>query len=120
KLHAEDAVGLRAWLRHEPLQLWARPSYLFTVKPGAFSPPPKVDSAVVSLDFAGVEEPEVDENQLRTVVRTAFGQRRKMLRSSLKALAKQAPGSIPEAMQTLRPEALTPGEFVTLTRGLYG
>ncbi|MEM6782191.1 MAG: 16S rRNA (adenine(1518)-N(6)/adenine(1519)-N(6))-dimethyltransferase RsmA [Bacteroidota bacterium] len=102
------------------LQLWARPSYLFTVEPGAFSPPPKVDSAIVALDFAGVDELDVDENRLRTVVRTAFGQRRKMLRSSLKALAKQAPGAIPEAMQTLRPEALAPLEFVMLTRALFG
>ncbi|MEL6612257.1 MAG: 16S rRNA (adenine(1518)-N(6)/adenine(1519)-N(6))-dimethyltransferase RsmA [Bacteroidota bacterium] len=101
------------------LQLWARPSYLFTVKPGAFSPPPKVDSAVVALDFTGVEEPDVNENQLRAVVRTAFGQRRKMLRSSLKGLAKQAPGAIPEPMQTLRPEALAPDEFVALTRALF-
>ncbi|MEM8599840.1 MAG: 16S rRNA (adenine(1518)-N(6)/adenine(1519)-N(6))-dimethyltransferase RsmA [Bacteroidota bacterium] len=102
------------------LQLWARPSYLFTVKPGAFSPPPKVDSAVVALDFAGIDEPDADEDRLRSVVRTAFGQRRKMLRSSLKALARQAPGSIPESMQTLRPEALAPSEFVTLTRALFG
>ncbi|MEL6445690.1 MAG: 16S rRNA (adenine(1518)-N(6)/adenine(1519)-N(6))-dimethyltransferase RsmA [Bacteroidota bacterium] len=101
------------------LQLWARPSYLFTVKPGAFSPPPKVDSAVVALDFSDIEEPDVDEDRLRNVVRTAFGQRRKMLRSSLKALAKQVPGAIPEAMQTLRPEALTPTEFVKLTQALF-
>ena len=64
------------------LQLYARPSLLFTVPPGAFRPPPKVDSAVLQLDFAGVDEPDVDEADLRRVVRTAFGQRRKMLRKA--------------------------------------
>ena len=100
------------------LQLYAEPSLLFTVPPAAFRPPPKVESAVLQLDFAEVEEPDVDEAALRRVVRTAFGQRRKMLRKSLGPLAKEWGHALPDAVTTLRPEALTPEQFVELTRAL--
>jgi 16S rRNA (adenine1518-N6/adenine1519-N6)-dimethyltransferase len=102
------------------LQLYAQPSLLFTVPPGAFRPPPKVDSAVLQLDFAGVDEPDVDEADLRRVVRTAFGQRRKMLRKSLGPLATEWGHPLPDDVTTLRPEALTPERFVALTRTLRG
>ncbi|MCZ6719685.1 MAG: 16S rRNA (adenine(1518)-N(6)/adenine(1519)-N(6))-dimethyltransferase RsmA [Gammaproteobacteria bacterium] len=59
----------------------------FTVGPGAFSPPPKVDSAIVRL--VPHKEPPVkiyDEAQFSNLVRQAFAHRRKTLRNSLKAL----------------------------------
>ncbi|NBD94975.1 MAG: 16S rRNA (adenine(1518)-N(6)/adenine(1519)-N(6))-dimethyltransferase, partial [Gammaproteobacteria bacterium] len=75
---------------------------LFKVPPGAFRPPPKVDSAIIrmvpkTLDQAMLERlPRLDE-----VVRRAFGQRRKTLRNALKGLldekAIEAAGVDPKA-----------------------
>ena len=60
----------------------------FRVPAGAFSPPPKVDSAVVVL--RPLDGPYPDLANLENVTRAAFGQRRKMLRAALKGLAKSA------------------------------
>jgi 16S rRNA (adenine1518-N6/adenine1519-N6)-dimethyltransferase len=60
---------------------------LFIVPPGAFRPPPQVDSAIVRLQPLGGAAPAItDEKILADVVSAAFNQRRKMLRQSLKAL----------------------------------
>lgn len=84
----------------------------------AFVPPPKVASAVVHITPA--KEPAgVDPARLEQVTQAAFGQRRKMLRSSLKAL----PGA-PDALQEIgidpqrRAETLSVAEFVELARKL--
>ena len=84
----------------------------------AFTPPPKVMSAVVHLTPA--EQPEgVSARTLERVTEAAFGQRRKMLRQSLKGL----PGAI-EALEELgidstrRAETLAIAEFVALARAL--
>ncbi|MFU8858040.1 MAG: 16S rRNA (adenine(1518)-N(6)/adenine(1519)-N(6))-dimethyltransferase RsmA [Deferrisomatales bacterium] len=67
-------------------QCFCRVSLLLRVSPGSFRPPPKVESVVVRLDRR--PEPAVgDEEALWTTVRSGFGQRRKMLRNSLRALA---------------------------------
>lgn len=94
---------------------------LFKVPPEAFTPSPKVTSAVVELVPKDNPEPcEVDA--LETVTRTAFGQRRKMLRSSLKALWKhpvaelEALGISPDT----RPETLPISGFVALANRLAG
>ncbi|WP_084418540.1 16S rRNA (adenine(1518)-N(6)/adenine(1519)-N(6))-dimethyltransferase RsmA [Henriciella litoralis] len=62
----------------------------FTLPPGAFSPPPKVDSAVAVLTPLQSDQRFQDLATLEKVAAAAFGQRRKMLRASLKQLAKQA------------------------------
>lgn len=62
----------------------ARVSLALTLPPGAFSPPPKVASAVVRLD--PLPQPFQDLEALETVTAAAFGQRRKMLRASLRPL----------------------------------
>ncbi|MEO6109194.1 MAG: rRNA adenine N-6-methyltransferase family protein, partial [Cyclobacteriaceae bacterium] len=85
----------------------------FTVKPGSFSPPPKVQSAVISLTRYRNEIDGVPYNVLRQVVKMAFSQRRKKIRNTLKSL-------IPEetlkelALVDLRPEQLTVAQFITL------
>ena len=56
----------------------------------AFRPRPKVDSAVLEIEFEPGRVPVVDLRALELVVRAAFGQRRKMLRNALQALP--APG----------------------------
>jgi len=93
---------------------------LFDLPPSAFVPPPKVTSTVVSL----VPRPEplapADPTRLSAVVAAAFGQRRKMLRSSLRSLGVdtmaliEVAGVRPEA----RAEELTIPEFCALARAL--
>jgi len=61
--------------------------YDFELPPEAFSPPPKVTSAVVTLIPRAKPLVDVDKKSLELVVAKAFGQRRKMLRSALKGLA---------------------------------
>ncbi len=91
-----------------------------TVHRSAFTPPPKVMSAVVHI--VPTEEPEdVRFKTLEALTAAAFGQRRKMLRQSLKGVA----GAI-EAMETLgidssrRAETVSVEEFVALARVLSG
>ena len=95
--------------------LYARARLVVDVPRTAFRPPPKVESAVVALDFALAEPPGVPFPALQRTVRAAFGQRRKMLRNSLGPLA-QAAGADLGAFATLRPEAVSPADFVHLAR----
>jgi 16S rRNA (adenine1518-N6/adenine1519-N6)-dimethyltransferase len=66
------------------------PRIAFEVPPRAFVPPPKVTSAVVHLDRLDAPRFPADPRVLSAVVAMAFGQRRKMLRSSLRALGPDA------------------------------
>lgn len=96
----------------------ARP--LFDVSRHCFRPRPNVESAVVALDFASAEAPDVPFAALQRTVRAAFGHRRKMLRNSLGPLADGAGVEVPEWAATLRPEAVSPSDFVRLARHLGG
>ena len=97
------------------LQLWYDVRYLFTVPPGVFNPPPKVHSGVIELKRNSRQDAGCDERLLRTVVKTAFGQRRKTLRNSLRGLL--PPGAqLPDSpMMAMRPEQLSVDQFVELT-----
>lgn len=64
-------------------QLFCTPEILFDVAPHSFSPPPNVDSAVIKLKFDQANLPFSDQT-LKSLVRTAFNQRRKKLSNSLK------------------------------------
>ena len=97
------------------LQAYCVVTPLFTVPPGAFRPPPKVDSAVVRLvprerATIGIDDPA----RFAQVVRAAFGQRRKTLRNALKGVlddtAIAAAGVRPDA----RAEQLAVADFVRL------
>ena len=68
------------------MQAWYDVEYLFTVEPSVFNPPPKVQSAVIRLTRNGVTDLGCDEQLFRRVVKATFGQRRKMLRVSLRQL----------------------------------
>lgn len=89
---------------------------LFDVPPGAFYPPPKVDSAIVKLVPRNFPESEkvIDYQLFQNIVREAFQHRRKTLRNALKAYL------APEAMvkyqidPTLRPEVLSVNDYVKL------
>ncbi len=96
-------------------QAATRARIALTIPPGAFRPPPKVDSAVVVLDPLPPAQSFTDLAALEKVTAAAFGQRRKMLRAALKSLdgaveALEASGIDP----TRRAETLTQAEFRTL------
>jgi len=101
------------------LQFRYRVARLFVVPPGAFSPPPKVHSAIVRmLPIPPAELPRVDADSFARVVAAAFGQRRKTLRNALAGLlpeeAIRAAGVDPSA----RAETLAVEHFVRLTAQL--
>ncbi len=68
------------------LQAWYKIEYLFTVPPQVFIPPPKVQSAVIRLKRNEVDHLGCDEQLFKKVVKTAFNQRRKTLRNSLRSI----------------------------------
>lgn len=89
--------------------------YLFTVPPTVFNPPPKVDSGVMIMRRKENYKLDCDEKLLFTVVKTAFNQRRKTLRNSLKSL------NLSDKLQedtifALRPEQLSVEDFISLTQ----
>ena len=88
--------------------------YLFTVPPTVFDPPPKVDSGVIRLIRKENYNLPVDEKLFYKVVKTAFQQRRKTLRNSLKTL--NLSDSLREdTIFAKRPEQLSVQEFISLT-----
>ena len=135
------------------LQAWYDIEYLFTVEPGAFAPPPKVRSAVIRLRRNGRETlvcgekagpcPEkrgpvpafpaekgsgeqaaVDESLFKSVVKTAFNQRRKTLRNALKPLLNPESEGFAEFIADpvfdLRAERLSVEDFIALTAKIAG
>lgn len=91
--------------------------YLFTVPPSVFNPPPKVDSGVIRLVRKKDFSLPVDEKLFFRVVKAAFNQRRKMLRSSLKSF-NLSDALKEEPFFTKRPEQLSVNEFIELTKKL--
>ena len=89
--------------------------YLFTVPPSVFNPPPKVDSGVIRLIRKENYTLPVDEKLFFKVVKTAFNQRRKMLRSSLKTF-NLSDKLREDAIFAQRPEQLSVLEFISLTQ----
>ena len=101
------------------LQAWYDIEYLFSVGEGAFLPPPKVKSAVIRLTRGSRERLGCDEELFKRVVKTAFNQRRKTIRNSLKPILSTLP-SLPAYIPYLdaRPEQLSVDEFIELTLAL--
>lgn len=89
-------------------------AYLFTVPPTVFNPPPKVESGVIRLTRKENFTLPVNEKLFYTVVKTAFNQRRKTMRNSLKTL------NLSDILRedpifAKRPEQLSVQEFISLT-----
>lgn len=99
------------------IQAWYDVEYLFTVEPGVFNPPPKVQSAVIRMTRNQVTDLGCDWPLFRRVVKTVFNQRRKMLRVSLRQLLDKDSSlfTLHASLLTLRPEQLTIAQFVELT-----
>lgn len=96
------------------LQTWYDIEYVLTVGPGAFAPPPKVKSAVIRLKRNGRQGLECDEKLFRSVVKTAFNQRRKTLRNALKPLFRPDTDTS-DPIFDLRAERLSVEDFIRLT-----
>lgn len=97
------------------LQAWYDAEYLFTVSETVFDPPPKVKSAVIRLVRNERKTLSCDEKLFKTVVKTAFNQRRKMLRSSLKSLLGKDSSVYSNPLFSERPERLSVSQFEELT-----
>lgn len=98
-------------------QAFYEAEYLFTVPPSVFNPPPKVDSGVLRLRRKEDYSIPCDEKMLFRVVKTAFQQRRKTLRNSLKSF------DISDKLKEdtifgQRPEQLSVSQFISLTQKL--
>jgi 16S rRNA (adenine1518-N6/adenine1519-N6)-dimethyltransferase len=100
-------------------QLAAETKLLFKVPPGAFSPPPKVDSAVIRLTPRRREGETPDPTPLLAFVGLCFRQKRKTLRNNLANIfGKEIIEALPEA--GMRAEQLTIDQFRDLYRRLTG
>ena len=107
------------------IQIFSDVSIRFFIKPSAFFPPPKVESAVVHMSFR--EKPVVslgDEEWFKKIVKGCFGYRRKTLMNALKHSRLPLPQSIESRMQKIgidprrRPETLTIQDLVHLAEAL--
>lgn len=99
------------------IQAFYEAEYLFTVSENVFTPPPKVKSGVLKLTRKDNFHLDYDEKLFFNVVKTAFNQRRKTLRNSLKSIG------IPEDKKEdkifdLRPEQLSFEDFIEITKML--
>ena len=101
------------------LQAWYDIEYLFTVNETVFNPPPKVKSAVIRLRRNGVERLGCDEALFIKVVKASFGQRRKMIRNSLRSVFGNF-GGAEHPFFTQRAEQLSVADFVELTTWVAG
>jgi 16S rRNA (adenine1518-N6/adenine1519-N6)-dimethyltransferase len=97
------------------LQYRFRMALAFRVPPGAFTPPPKVDSAVVHMVPLGPDRLRArDEERFARVVSAAFEQRRKTLRNAIRALASEGAFEAAGIDPQRRGETLSVEEFVRL------
>jgi 16S rRNA (adenine1518-N6/adenine1519-N6)-dimethyltransferase len=99
------------------LQAYYDIKLLFSVPPGVFYPPPKVNSAVLTLVRNNVENLDCDEALFIKVVKQSFQTRRKTLRNCLKNL------NLPPSLQnhqllSMRAEQLAVSDFIFLTKHL--
>ena len=94
------------------------------VPPGAFLPPPKVESAVVCALFRPPADPVADTERFRKLVKAGFGQRRKTLANALRSARLASPEALAAALERAgvdpvrRGETLTVAEWAALDRAL--
>ncbi len=100
------------------IQAFYRGETIVKVSPGSFNPPPKVNSSVIRLTRKENDDLGCDYGHFRTIVKSAFNQRRKMMRNTLKTIVKD-PSLLSHPIFTKRPEQLSVDEFVTLTKMIF-
>jgi 16S rRNA (adenine1518-N6/adenine1519-N6)-dimethyltransferase len=114
--------GSKAYGRLALLAQWRfEARIVMSLPPEAFTPPPKVSSAVVHLTALPEPRFPADPKQLERIVAKAFNQRRKMLRAALKGLAPDLEDRLIAAgiQPTQRAETVTLEQFCTLSRLLH-
>ncbi len=114
-----SAPGTKSYGRLAVLSQWrAKVRMAMTLPPEAFTPPPKVSSAVVEFVPHERMQPDCSVKALGKVTAAAFGQRRKMLRQSLKQLGCDAEALLNEAGldPQLRAEQLSVEQFALLAK----
>ena len=97
------------------MQAWYDIEYCFTVHEHVFNPPPKVKSAVIKMTRNKVKDLNCDEKLFKRVVKTAFNQRRKTMRNSLKPLLGKDCPIYDNKIFDSRPEQLSVQQFIELT-----
>jgi len=108
-------------------QLYSDPTILFDMPSTAFLPRPKVDTCLLRVDFEAAAERRlglgVNPRDLRNVTKTAFHQRGKMIRGSLRKLLECHTtniGALPMDYEETRAYQLEPWEYVHLTQQIFG
>ncbi len=115
------APGSSAYGRLSVISQWRTSAkILFDIHRSAFTPPPKVTSTVVRFEVLAKPRGEAEAAMIERVTAAAFGQRRKMLRSSLKTLGAFSDALIEEAglAPTARAEEIGVEGFAALARAL--
>lgn len=97
------------------LQAWYDIEYLFTVPEHVFNPPPKVKSAVIRMTRNQIEQLGCNERLFKQIVKTAFNQRRKTMRNSLRSLVGKECEVLSDPIFDERPERLSVERFIALT-----
>lgn len=118
RIGAEPGTAARGRLS-VMLQTWCACEQLFIVRPGAFTPPPAVDSALMRL--RPLPQPALGASREQTfteLVRRAFAQRRKTLRNNLRGLLDPEDIAVAGADPGTRPQTLTQAQFVRLAEVL--
>ncbi|HTM63911.1 MAG TPA: 16S rRNA (adenine(1518)-N(6)/adenine(1519)-N(6))-dimethyltransferase RsmA [Gammaproteobacteria bacterium] len=101
------------------VQYHCKVDLLFDVPPSAFFPPPKVQSSIVRLiPYRELPHTAIDYNLFSSIVRHAFGQRRKTLRNSLRELIDAETWERMPVRADLRAEDLTVQDFVAISNVL--
>ena len=100
------------------VQAFYEGEYLFGVAPGNFSPPPKVQSAVIRLVRKKEQQLDCDYRLFRRVVKLAFSQRRKMLRNTIKQLIPKDHPYLASEFFNQRPERLSVEDYIQLTNDM--
>ena len=108
--HGNKTYGILSVLT----QVYYHTEYLFTVNEQVFNPPPKVKSGVIRLTRKD-RFPEIAYDYLKKVVKTAFNQRRKTLRNSLKSY-NLSDNLKQDCIFAKRPEQISPDDFVRLAQ----
>ncbi len=109
--HGNKTYGILSVL----MQAFYTIDYLFTVHEHVFDPPPKVKSAVIRLTRNNVNQLGCNETLFKTVVKTAFNQRRKTMRNSLRTLMGKENAVLTQPIFDKRPEQLDVNAFIELT-----
>lgn len=117
RMAAAPAPGSKTYGRLSVmLQIRCQVEQLFPIAPGAFNPPPKVDSAFVRLiPYAQLPYPLSDFDLFSRIVTQAFSQRRKTLRNTLKSLVSAEVMEQAGIDPVLRAEQLSPAQFARLS-----